>query len=125
MTSLSPTADIVALVQASTVLPYMLFCLAAGAVADVFDRRNLMLAAQILALVVSALLTIFTYTGVMTPWLLLTLTFLVGCGNAIYGPAWQSSVGEVVPRAELPAGGRAQQPRLQHRAHGRPGDRRR
>ena len=66
------------------------------------DRRALMLAAQILALVVSVLLTVFTYSGVMTPWLLLTFTFLVGCGNAIYGPAWQSSVGEVVPRAELP-----------------------
>ncbi|WP_284735571.1 MFS transporter [Dongia deserti] len=103
MTSLSPTADVVALVQASTVLPYMLFCLAAGAAADVFDRRALMLAAQILALVVSALLTAFTFAGVMTPWLLLTFTFLVGCGNAIYGPAWQSSVGEVVPRTELPA----------------------
>src|SRR5688572_1839300 len=102
MTSLAPTADIVALVQASTVLPYMLFCLAAGAAADVFDRRILMLAAQLLALVVSVLLTIFTYVDVMTPWLLLTFTFLVGCGNAIYGPAWQSSVGEVVPRAELP-----------------------
>lgn len=103
MTSLSPTADIVALVQASTVLPYMLFCLAAGAAADVFDRRILMLAAQFLALIVSVLLTIFSYTEVMTPWLLLTFTFLVGCGNAIYGPAWQASVGEVVPRAELPA----------------------
>ena len=102
MTSLSPTADVVALVQASTVLPYMLFCLAAGAAADVFDRRILMLSAQILALVVSVLLTVFTFTGIMTPWLLLTFTFLVGCGNAIYGPAWQSSVGEVVPRAELP-----------------------
>ena len=102
MTSLSPTADVVALVQASTVLPYMLFCLAAGAAADVFDRRILMLSAQILALVVSILLTVFTFTGIMTPWLLLTFTFLVGCGNAIYGPAWQSSVGEVVPRTELP-----------------------
>jgi len=103
MTSLSPTADIVALVQASTVLPYMLFCLAAGAAADVFDRRILMLAAQFLALVASVLLTIFTYADIMTPWLLLSFTFLVGCGNAIYGPAWQASVGEVVPRAELPA----------------------
>jgi MFS family permease len=103
MTSLSPTADIVALVQASTVLPYMLFCLAAGAAADVFDRRVLMLAAQILALVVSVLLTVFTFVDVMTPWLLLTFTFLVGCGTAIYGPAWQSSVGEVVPRSELPS----------------------
>jgi MFS family permease len=103
MTSLSPTADIVALVQASTVLPYMLFCLAAGAAADVFDRRALMLAAQILTLVVSVLLTTFTFTGLMTPWLLLAFTFLVGCGNAIYGPAWQSSVGEMVPRSELPS----------------------
>jgi MFS family permease len=102
MTSLSPSADIVALVQASTVLPYMLFCLAAGAASDVFDRRAIMLSAQILALTVSVLLTVFTFTGIMTPWLLLTFTFLVGCGNAIYGPAWQSSVGEVVPRGELP-----------------------
>ena len=103
MTSLSPTADIVALVQASTVLPYMLFCLAAGAASDVFDRRRLMLGAQILALVVSVLLTVMTFNGGMTPLLLLTFTFLVGCGNAIYGPAWQSAVGEVVPRSELPA----------------------
>ena len=103
MTSLSPTADVVALVQASTVLPYMLFCLAAGAAADVFDRRALMLGAQILALIVSVLLTVFTFADVMTPWLLLSFTFLVGCGNAIYGPAWQSSVGEVVPRSELPS----------------------
>ncbi|HEV8389174.1 MAG TPA: MFS transporter [Dongiaceae bacterium] len=103
MTSLSPTADVVALVQASTVLPYMLFCLAAGAAADVFDRRRLMLAAQVLALIVSILLTALTFAGIMTPLLLLTFTFLVGCGNAIYGPAWQASVGEVVPRSELPA----------------------
>ena len=101
MTSLSPTADIVALVQASTVLPYMLFCLAAGAASDVFDRRALMLAAQVLSLVVSIALTFCSFAGIMTPWLLLSFTFLVGCGNAIYGPAWQSAVGEVVPRREL------------------------
>src|SRR5512145_1137026 len=64
MTSLSPTADIVALVQASTVLPYMLFCLAAGAASDVLDRRALMLGAQILGLVVSAALTSFTFAGI-------------------------------------------------------------
>jgi MFS family permease len=54
MTLLSPTADIVALVQASTVLPYMLFCLAAGAPSDVFDRCLLMLAEQLLAPVLQA-----------------------------------------------------------------------
>ena len=103
MTSLSPTADVVALVQASSVLPIMVFSLAAGAIADVLDRRNLMLAAQCLALVFSAALTILTFMGMVTPWSLLVLTFLVGCGNALYGPAWQSSVGDMVPRSELPA----------------------
>src|SRR5262245_19824927 len=63
MTSLSPTADIVALVQASTVLPYMLFCLATGAASDVLDRRILMLSAQVLALIVSVLLTVLTFMG--------------------------------------------------------------
>src|SRR5688572_30396056 len=87
MTSLSPTADVVALVQASSVLPIMVFSLAAGAIADVLDRRNLMLAAQCLALAVSTLLTVLTFMGMVTPWLLLILTFLVGCGNALYGPA--------------------------------------
>jgi MFS family permease len=103
MTSLSPTADIVALVQASNVLPIMALSLIAGAVSDLFDRRKLMLAAQIMALIFSALLAVLTYTGAITPWSLLALTFLVGCGTALYGPAWQSAVGEVVPRGELPA----------------------
>ncbi|HET6622071.1 MAG TPA: MFS transporter [Dongiaceae bacterium] len=103
MTSLAPTADIVALVQASTVLPIMLFSLAAGAAADVFDRRRLMLIAQCLALAVSAALAILAFVGLVTPWILLTFTFLIGCTNALYGPAWQSSVGDLVPRHELPA----------------------
>jgi MFS family permease len=103
MTSLSPTADIVALVQASNVLPIMALSLIAGAVSDLFDRRKLMLAAQIMALIFSALLAVLTYSGAITPWSLLALTFLVGCGTALYGPAWQSAVGEVVPRGDLPA----------------------
>ena len=41
--------------------------------------------------------------GVMTPWLLLGFTFLIGCGTALNGPAWQASVGDMVPRADLPA----------------------
>jgi MFS family permease len=103
MTSIAPTADIVALVQASTVLPIMLFSLAAGAAADVFDRRRLMLASQCLALIVSALLAFFTYAGWVAPWLLLAFTFLIGCTNALYGPPWQSSVGDLVQRHDLPA----------------------
>ena len=48
----------VALVQASTTLPIMLFSLAAGAIADSFDRRRVMLVAQCFMLVVSVALTV-------------------------------------------------------------------
>jgi MFS family permease len=103
MTSIAPSADMVALVQASTTLPIMLLSLVSGATADIWDRRLLMLVAQGLMLVVAAVLTVLGYLGQVTPWSLLGLTFLLGCGTALYGPAWQSSVGEQVPRPELPA----------------------
>jgi MFS family permease len=102
MTSLGASAGMIALVQASTTLPIMLFSLAAGAIADNFDRRRLMLTAQVFLLAVSVGLTLCTYFGLVTPWLLLLFTFLVGCGTAFNGPAWQSLVGEMVPRSDLP-----------------------
>jgi MFS family permease len=103
MTSIGASADLIALVQASTTLPIMLFSLMAGAIADNFDRRKLMLASQAFLLVVSVALTLCAYFGLVTPWLLLAFTFLVGCGTAFNGPAWQSLVGEMVPRSDLPA----------------------
>ena len=103
MTSLAPSPDMVALVQTSSTLPIMLLSLLAGAVADIWDRRIIMLIAQSAMLVVSVVLAVVTYLGLITPWTLLTLTFLLGCGMALHGPAWQSSVGEQVPRADLPA----------------------
>lgn len=103
MTTIAGSADMVALVQASTTLPIMLFSLAAGAIADSFDRRKVMILAQAFLLIVSVSLTALTFLGLITPWLLLALTFLVGCGTALNGPAWQASVGEQVPREDLPA----------------------
>jgi MFS family permease len=103
MTSIAPSADMVALVQASTTLPIMLLSLASGATADIWDRRLVMLIAQGMMLVVSGALAVIAYMGLVTPWTLLALTFLLGCGVAIHAPAWQSSVGEQVPRVDLPA----------------------
>jgi MFS family permease len=102
MIALGASPQLIALVQASTTLPIMLLSLLAGAVADNLDRRRLMLAAQIFMLLVSALLSVFAWAGWLTPWLLLGFTFLIGCGTALNGPAWQASVGDMVPRAALP-----------------------
>ena len=103
MTSIAPQPSMVALVQASATLPIMLLSLLSGAVADNFDRRRVMLAAQGFMLVVSALLMAVTWAGLITPSLLLCFTFLIGCGTAMNGPAWQASVGDMVPRSDLPA----------------------
>jgi MFS family permease len=103
MTSIATSSYQVALVQASATLPITLFALVAGAIADGFDRRKVMLIAQCFMLVVSVLLTLFTYLDWMTPWTLLAFTFLIDSGTALNSPSWQASVGDMVPRAKVPA----------------------
>lgn len=103
MTQLTDSATLIALVQASNTLPIMLFALASGALADNFDRRKLLLGAQFFMAAVSLALALLTWQGWMTPLLLLSLTFLIGVGQALYNPPWQASMGDLVPRADLPA----------------------
>ena len=102
MISIAQSADMVALVQASLTLPIVLLSLVAGAMADNLDRRKIMLCAQAFMLMVSVALTLCAWTGLITPWLLLMFTFLIGCGAAFNAPAWQASVGDMVPRPEVP-----------------------
>ena len=101
MTSIAPRADMVALVQTAVSLPIMLFALLGGAIADLYDRRRVMLAAQTMMASASILLALLSFAGLVTPWLLLAVTFSLGIGVAIFSPAMQVTVGEVVPRAEL------------------------
>ena len=103
MISIAESADMVALVQTSVTLPTMLLSLVAGATADSLDRRKVMLGAQIFMLIVSVVLMACAWTGLITPWLLLLFTFLIGCGLAFNSPAWQASVGDMVPRKDLPS----------------------
>ena len=103
MTSITTSANLVALVQASTTLPIMVFSLASGAIADSFNRRRVMLIAQGFMLAVSVGLAVAAWLGLLTPWTLLGFTFLIGCGTALNNPSWQASVGDIVPRADLPA----------------------
>lgn len=102
MTSIATSAGMVALVQASMTLPVMLLSLLAGAMADAFDRRRMLLYSQIFLFSVSVGLALCTWLDLITPWLLLLFTFLIGCGAAFNAPAWQASVGDTVPRAHLP-----------------------
>jgi MFS family permease len=103
MTSLTQSQSMVALVQSSVTLPIMIFSLLAGVFADNFDRRKVMLVAQAFMLMVSIVLAVMAYEGLLSPWLLLGFTFLIGCGTALHNPSWQASMGDIVSRDELSA----------------------
>jgi MFS family permease len=103
MTQLTDSATLIALVQASNTLPIMLLAIGSGALADIFDRKTLLLTAQLIMAVTSAVLAVVAWQGWLTPWLLLTFTFLIGAGQALYNPPWQASMGDLVPREDLPA----------------------
>ncbi len=102
MTELTKSHLLIALVQAGATIPILLLGVFAGAIADNYDRRRVMLAAQTGMLLVSAALTVTTYAGAITPLLLLFFTLAVGAGTALNGPAWQASVRIQVGPKDLP-----------------------
>src|SRR5690606_825789 len=103
MVDLGASPQMVTLGQAAITLPIVLLALMAGGLAYALARRLLMLAAAAFMLVRSAAVAVSAYLGLARPWLLLFFSFLIGCGAAINAPAWQASVGAMVPRAEVPS----------------------
>src|SRR5690349_21434102 len=101
MTSLTVSPVPVALLTTMANLPLFLVGLPAGALADVVDRRWLVLVTQVWMLAVAAVLGLLAAAGWMSPWLLLALTFLLSLGGALSAPAWQAIVPQLVPRSEL------------------------
>ncbi len=103
MTGLAPSPLMVSLMQTATSLPFFLLALPAGALADIVDRRRLLLATQVWMLVAATALGVSTVLRLTGPWLLLSLTFCMGLGNALNAPAWQATTPDLVPREELAA----------------------
>ncbi|WP_076862112.1 MFS transporter [Bradyrhizobium mercantei] len=103
MATISNSTLTVALVQTSSALPTFILSIFAGAIADNFNRRSVMLATQCLMMAASAMLTTFVALGFVDPSIILGLTFLIGCGTALNNPAWQASVGDIVDQRDIPA----------------------
>ncbi|RED21553.1 putative MFS family arabinose efflux permease [Rhodopseudomonas thermotolerans] len=103
MTQMTASADMVALVQTALMLPIMLVAMPAGAIADMYDRRLVALAALGIGLAGATTLAAFAHLGLVTPNNLLLFCFVIGTGMALFGPSWQASVSEQVPAETLPA----------------------
>lgn len=92
---------LVALTQTASALPFFLVALPAGAVGDIFDRRRVILIAEVWMFSMAALLAALTIFHLITPWLLLFLTFALAIGDAFEAPPWRAVLSELVPQAEL------------------------
>jgi MFS family permease len=103
MTSLTPSPLLVTSIQVGSSLPMFLLAVPSGALADIVDRRRLLLFTQTWMLAAAAALGFLTLTGHVTPFALLAVTFAMGMGVALNGPAWQAIISELVPRDELPS----------------------
>ncbi|HVN33701.1 MAG TPA: MFS transporter [Casimicrobiaceae bacterium] len=101
MTSLSASPSIVALVEAADNLPVMLLAIPAGALADIVDRRRLLIAGQTYLMLVAGALAALTALELTTPWVLLGFVFALGVGTAVVSPAWAAIVPDLVRPDEL------------------------
>jgi MFS family permease len=99
--SLSGSATLIALVQTAVSLPAVLLALLAGAAADIVDRRRLVLSVQTWMVSAVAVLAVLVFADVVTPAVVLGLTFALGAGMATTILAFQAMTGDVVSRAEL------------------------
>jgi MFS family permease len=101
MTNLSSSPLMVALVQVALTAPSFALALVAGALADIVDRRAILIGTQIAGAVVTGLLALVTAAGALSAPLLLLLTFLLGVTWAMFIPAWSANIADIVPRGQL------------------------
>ena len=102
MTQLDADPFVVSLVQVATSLPIFLFALAAGALADIVDRRRLLTVVEVATTVLAGIFAALVSLDLVTPGNLLFFTFLLGAAAALAAPAWQAVVPQLVPRSDLP-----------------------
>lgn len=103
MVSLGAGPMYVALTQTASALPFFVFALPAGAIGDIVDRRRLILYTEFWMVGVATVLAVTTIVGVISPWLLLALTFALSAGDAFETPTWRAVLPEMVKKEDLAA----------------------
>lgn len=101
MVSLNAGPMYVALTQTASSLPFFLLALPAGAVGDIVDRRKLILITETWMTGIALIMALLAIGGLMSPWILLALTFALSAGEAFETPTWRAVLPELVSRDDL------------------------
>jgi MFS family permease len=103
MNSLAASPFLISLISTVASLPFFLFTLPAGALADSIDRKRLACVINLWLAAAAAALAILGWLQLLNPYLVLICVFLLGVGFAFNAPTWTSIVPQVVSDAELPS----------------------
>jgi len=99
--ALTQSAAYLALVAFANGMPTFLFTLFGGMIADRISKRKMIIITQSSMLVLAFILAALTFSGLVKPWHIVALAFLLGTANAFDAPARQSFVVEMVEREDL------------------------
>lgn len=103
MSTLSSSALLLSVMATVSAVPIFLFSLPAGALADVLERRRILLVAQGWMLAAATILSAVAWLGGIKPWVLIVVATALGVGVAFNSPAWTSIMPDLVSREEMPA----------------------
>jgi MFS family permease len=104
MAEITRSPLLMSLIETGSTLPMLLLSMPGGAIADIVDRRRLLLATQTWMLLAAAAMAVLSALHLVTPGVLITMSLLLGVGAALNAPAWQASVPDLVPRDQIAAG---------------------
>ena len=99
---LSHSPWLLALDQFLGSIPIFLFSLVGGVIADRIDRRKVLIGSQYVQMTCASTLTVLVATGVVHPWMILTLSFFTGLAQAFGGPAYQALIPMLVSKEDMP-----------------------
>jgi MFS family permease len=103
MNLMSPSGLFISLMASLAALPFFLFTLPAGALADAVNEAKILRLTNLWLAGTAGALALLGWTGMLNPLLLLAGVFLLGVGFAINAPAWASVIPQVVTDSELPS----------------------
>jgi predicted MFS family arabinose efflux permease len=98
---LSNTPTALSIVGVAWTLPTVLLLLGGGVLSDRFDRRLLMIAADVLRALAIGTIAALSIAGALELWHLLALVAVYGAGEALFHPAASAITPSLVPRDEL------------------------
>jgi MFS family permease len=98
---LSDTPTALSLIGVAWTLPMAAFLLVGGVVSDRIDRRRIMIATDLVRAFAVSVIAALSLTGVLELWHLFLLAVVFGTGDAFFGPAFNSTVPQIVPQRLL------------------------